>query len=61
VTALIFGASHLNNGPSPDWRYFLLATIAGIFYGRAYLQSGGLMAAVCVHTLVDVVWGAFFR
>src|SRR5262245_32568540 len=24
VTSLIFGAAHLNNGPRPDWRYFLL-------------------------------------
>ena len=27
VASLIFGAAHLNNGPSPDWRYFLLATL----------------------------------
>lgn len=60
TTALIFGAAHLNNGPSPDWRYFLLATIAGLFYGRAYIQTGGLMTPACIHALVDAVWGAFF-
>lgn len=61
LTALIFGAAHLNNGPSPDWRYFLLATIAGLFYGRAYIQTSGLTMPACVHALVDAVWGGFFK
>jgi membrane protease YdiL (CAAX protease family) len=61
VAALIFGASHLNNGPVPDWRYVLLASIAGVFYGRAYRSSGGLMAACLVHAAVDTVWREFFR
>jgi membrane protease YdiL (CAAX protease family) len=61
AASILFGASHLDNDPSPDWRYFLLASIAGLFYGRAYLQSRGLMAPIAVHTLVDVVWRAFLR
>lgn len=61
LTALIFGASHLNNGPKPDWRYFLLASIAGLFYGNAYLKTRKLMAPAIVHTLVDTVWRSFFR
>jgi membrane protease YdiL (CAAX protease family) len=61
VTSLIFGAAHLNNGPRPDWRYFLLASLAGLFYGNAYQQTRGLMAPAIVHTLVDMVWRAFFR
>ncbi|MEW5978866.1 MAG: type II CAAX endopeptidase family protein [Acidobacteriota bacterium] len=61
VTSVIFGAAHLNNGPRPDWRYFVLATLAGLFYGRAYLQTRKLMAPAITHTLVDVVWRVFFR
>lgn len=61
ATSLIFGLAHLNNGPAPDWRYALLATLAGIFYGRAYRQSGGLLAAATVHAAVDTVWRGFFR
>lgn len=62
VTAsILFGLTHWNNTPSPDWRYLLLATIAGIFYGRAYNRSSTLMAAVTVHTLVDTIWVVFFR
>jgi hypothetical protein len=61
VTAVIFGLAHLNNGPNPDSRYAVLATVAGFFYGRAYLQSGGLMAPALVHASVDAVWRGFFR
>ena len=61
VTSLIFGAAHLNNGPRPDWRYFLLASLAGLFYGNAYQRTRGLLAPAFVHTLVDTVWRAFFR
>jgi membrane protease YdiL (CAAX protease family) len=60
VTSIGFGLAHLNNGPSPDWRYAMLATIAGFFYGRAYLQSGGLIAAALVHASIDAVWRGFF-
>jgi membrane protease YdiL (CAAX protease family) len=61
VTSLIFGAAHLNNGPKPDWRYFLLASLAGLFYGNAYQRTRGLMVPAFVHTLVDTVWRAFFK
>jgi CAAX protease family protein len=62
VTSIIFGAAHLNNGPTqPDWRYFLLASIAGLFYGNAYARTGSLIAPAIVHTLVDTVWRSFFR
>jgi membrane protease YdiL (CAAX protease family) len=61
ATAVIFGLAHLNNGPNPDWRYALLASVAGFFYGRAYLQSHGLMAAALVHASIDAVWRGFFR
>ncbi len=60
VASVIFGAAHLNNGPRPDWRYFLLASIAGIFYGNAYYQTRNLLAPAITHSLVDAVWRAFF-
>jgi len=62
VAAIIFGASHLNNGPPiPNYRYFLLAGIAGIFYGRAWRKSGSLMSSAFTHALVDTFWSVFFR
>ena len=60
VTAVVFGLAHLNNGPQPDWRYVVLATLAGWFYGRAYLRTRNLMAPALLHMLVDVVWRGFF-
>jgi membrane protease YdiL (CAAX protease family) len=60
--SLIFGASHLNNGsPKPNYRYFLLATIAGVFYGRAWRKTRRLTASATAHALVDACWSVFFR
>jgi membrane protease YdiL (CAAX protease family) len=62
IASLIFGASHLNNGPPiPNYRYFLMATIAGIFYGRAWRTTGSLMASSLTHALVDTIWSVVFR
>jgi len=62
VAAVIFGAAHLNNGPPiPNYRYFLMAGIAGVFYGRAWRSTGSLMASSLTHALVDTFWSMFFR
>jgi membrane protease YdiL (CAAX protease family) len=62
IASVIFGASHLNNGPPiPNYRYFLLATIAGIFYGRSWQRTGSLMASGLTHALVDTFWSMLFR
>jgi len=62
AAALIFGASHLNNGPPlPNYKYFLMASIAGIFYGRAWRTTGSLMSSSLTHALVDTVWSVVFR
>jgi membrane protease YdiL (CAAX protease family) len=62
IASVIFGASHLNNGPPiPNYRYFLMATIAGIFYGRAWTSTGSLMTSALTHALVDTVWSVVFR
>ena len=61
AAASIFGAAHLNNGDAPNWKYAFMATIAGVFYGRAFRQSGAILAPALVHALVDAVWRAFFR
>jgi membrane protease YdiL (CAAX protease family) len=63
VTAsVIFGASHLNNGPPiPNYKYFFMASIAGVFYGRAWRNTGSLMASSMTHALVDTFWSLLFR
>jgi membrane protease YdiL (CAAX protease family) len=59
LSSIIFGASHLNNPPNVGW-YFLLASAAGWFYGRAYLRTGKIVPAAIVHLMVDWVWSVFF-
>lgn len=61
LASVVFGAAHLDNDQPPNFAYALMATIAGIFYGRAFRRTGGLMAPALVHALVDTVWRAVFR
>jgi membrane protease YdiL (CAAX protease family) len=61
LTSLLFGLAHFNKGALFNWRYVLLATIAGIFYGRAWRERRQLLASIITHTAVDVVWSLWFR
>ena len=60
--AIVFGAAHLNNGPPvPNYKYFLMASIAGIIYGWAWQRTRSLVCSGLVHSLVDTLWSVFFR
>lgn len=59
AASLIFGLAHIWAGQFPNWRFVALATCAGLFYGRAYLQAGGIRAAMVTHALVVTVWRVF--
>jgi membrane protease YdiL (CAAX protease family) len=59
LSALVFGASHLNNPPNAGW-YFVLATVAGVFYARTYLATKNVAAAATLHTAVDWLWAMVF-
>ncbi|MBI3670055.1 MAG: CPBP family intramembrane metalloprotease [Acidobacteria bacterium] len=62
AAAVIFGLAHItNNNVFPNWRYVLLATIAGIFYGRAWRRTDSIFASALVHALVNVTWHLLFR
>ena len=61
VAALLFGLAHFNKGAAFNWKYVLLATLAGVFYGRAWSARHRVLASVITHTLVDVVWGMWFK
>jgi len=60
VASIIFGCGHLAYRQFPNWRFALLATLAGIFYGRAFLQAGSIRAAMVTHALVVTTWKMFF-
>lgn len=61
VASVIFGLSHFNKPLPFNWRYVLLAAIAGIFYGRAWRNQRRIVASGITHTLVDVIWGLWFK
>ncbi len=61
AASVIFGFSHILHAPVPNWKYVVLATIAGLFYGRAYMKTGSIFPGVLVHGLVDLTWHVLFK
>jgi hypothetical protein len=62
VTSLLFGLAHFNKRAAYfNWRYVILAAIAGIFYGRAWLRQRRLFASSITHATVDTVWSIWLR
>lgn len=60
IASVIFGASHLHHAPVPNWRYAILATLAGLFYGNAFRTRQRLSSAALTHALVDTIWHFWF-
>ncbi|MFY9692025.1 MAG: type II CAAX endopeptidase family protein [Candidatus Acidiferrales bacterium] len=61
VASVVFGFSHILHAPFPNWKYVCLATIAGFFYGRAWMKTGSLVPGVLIHAAVDTLWHILFR
>jgi membrane protease YdiL (CAAX protease family) len=62
LTSILFGLSHFNKRAVHfNWRYVLLAAIAGLFYGRAWRQERRVGASAITHTCVDTVWSQWLR
>jgi uncharacterized protein len=62
VTAVLFGLSHWNKRAVHfNWRYVLLAALAGIFYGRAWRQERRVAASAITHASVDTIWSLWLR
>ena len=62
LTAALFGLSHFNKRAVLfNWRYVLLAAIAGIFYGRAWRQQRRVAASAITHASVDTIWSLLLR
>jgi membrane protease YdiL (CAAX protease family) len=61
IASFLFGLSHFNKRSAHfNWRYVLLATIAGIFYGRAWREGRRVPASAITHASVDWLWGLWF-
>jgi CAAX protease family protein len=61
IASILFGLSHFNKRAAHfNWRYVLLAAIAGIFYGRAWRERRRVPASTITHASVDWIWGLWF-
>ncbi len=61
LASVIFGLSHFNKRSAHfNWRYVILAAIAGIFYGRAWRDQRRVPASTITHATVDWLWGLWF-
>jgi membrane protease YdiL (CAAX protease family) len=62
TTAVLFGLSHFNKRAVHfNWRYVVLAGLAGIFYGRAWRQERRVGASAITHASVDTLWSLWLR
>jgi membrane protease YdiL (CAAX protease family) len=62
LTAVLFGLSHFNKRAVLfNWRYALLAAMAGVFYGRAWRQERRVGASAITHATVDAIWSLWLR
>jgi membrane protease YdiL (CAAX protease family) len=61
TASILFGFSHITNMGFPNWRYVVLASIAGFFYGWTWRKTGSIFASALVHAAVDVTWHFLFR
>jgi len=73
VASLLFGLAHVGKftgllpeqqayvlGLKVNWRYVILATLAGLAYGLVYRRTGKVSAAAVTHGVVDWLWSSFF-
>jgi membrane protease YdiL (CAAX protease family) len=62
ATAVLFGLSHWNKRTTTfNWRYVLMAAIAGVFYGRAWRAQRRVGASAITHASVDTFWSIWLR
>jgi membrane protease YdiL (CAAX protease family) len=62
LTACLFGLAHFNKRAVHfNWRYVLLAALAGIFYGRAWRAERRVGASAVTHATVDAIWSLWLR
>ncbi len=62
LTAVLFGLAHWNKRTlSFNWRYVVMAAIAGVFYGRAWRAQRRVGASAITHATVDATWSLWLR
>jgi membrane protease YdiL (CAAX protease family) len=62
AAAVVFGAAHLNNAPGgfPNWRYMIVATIAGLAFGKVFQESTTILSSAALHATINSIKYFFF-
>jgi membrane protease YdiL (CAAX protease family) len=62
AASIIFGCAHLDNGPQalPNWRYAVVATVAGVAYGAVFQRASSVLSSSALHMMVDWTKHYFF-
>lgn len=62
LASVIFGCAHLNNGAGqfPNWRYAIMATLAGFAYGKVFQKSSSVFSPAILHALINTSKHVFF-
>lgn len=60
LASLLFGAVHLWFRAFPNWRFAVLAAVAGVFYGLAFRKAGSIKASMVTHALTVTTLRLFF-
>ena len=58
--SVLFGTAHLWLRKFPNWRFALLAAVAGVFYGLAFRHARSIRASMVTHALTVTTWRLFF-
>lgn len=62
LTSVLFGLAHFNKRAVYfNWRYVLLAAVAGFFYGRAWRREHRVGASAVTHASVDAIWSLWLK
>jgi membrane protease YdiL (CAAX protease family) len=58
----LFGAAHLGFAHAfPNWRFSLVAAVAGVFYGFAWRETRTVQSSMVTHALAVTVWRVFLK
>ena len=60
VASALFGSVHLWFRKFPNWRFAVVAAVAGLFYGIAYRRARSIRASMVTHALVVTAWKSLF-
>ncbi len=60
AASVLFGLAHLWFHSFPNWRFAIVGTAAGVFYGLAFLKARSIRASMVTHALVVTTWRMFF-